>query len=292
MKYLLSGILLFILFILGLAKAAGKPAPKPGDPRAWYEVHQANGQRKASAPEEPVPEEAHVTFSTKRNIVRIALPITTICNRDCPECPAHRKKGEPSFGHVPLDTIKRYGETLGHFYRLEVSGGEPTLHPDFPYLAENWHNLFDCDEVMLLTNGRFPDSYLQYLPLHERVYTTHYNEKFAARHGGPVNTADVRRVGDYLFAYPKTIFHPQEMDGHVPIGSGPYSGRCMFGYEKSDMVSVFEDRIYGCCTAWQLPYRGEGIPVTKDWRDHLGEIEIPCGFCFLSGMVPKPTDPR
>jgi hypothetical protein len=62
----------------------------------------------------------------------------------------------------------------------------------------------------------------------------------------------------------------------------------MFGYEKSDMVSVFEDRIYGCCTSWQLPYRGEGIPVTKDWRDHLGEIEIPCGFCFLSGMVPEP----
>lgn len=34
MKYVLGGVLLFILFILGLAKAAGKPAPKPTDPRA------------------------------------------------------------------------------------------------------------------------------------------------------------------------------------------------------------------------------------------------------------------
>ena len=50
------------------------------------------------------------------------------------------------------------------------------------------------------------------------------------------------------------------------------------------MISYHDGKLYGCCTSWQLDYKGEGIPLTEDWREQLDKIELPCNRCFL-GMA-------
>ncbi len=63
--------------------------------------------------------------------------ITEVCDLDCPVCFARSGQGS----HVPLEKLKAMTEFLletegGQLEILQISGGEPTLHPDLiPFLA-------------------------------------------------------------------------------------------------------------------------------------------------------------
>lgn len=90
------------------------------------------------------------------------LELTPTCNNHCPGCGnafvqgGHRRVTETP--GVPLDA-KGWNQILDklrpYAYRLKVTGGEPTLHPEFfPILA----HLARLDlPFTLFTNGRWPD---------------------------------------------------------------------------------------------------------------------------------------
>lgn len=232
-----------------------------------------------------VEKEGNKVFHPARNINRLALPITRACNRSCPECMARDRSGNPAGTHVTIDELKRAGELLGPIWKIEVTGGEPSLHPQFREISEGLHKWFDCPDIMLLTNGWLfeDDSYLPLLLNYERVYVSHYTPKFADKYGTPTNTEVHDKIRDYLKDYPKVKFWSQTMDAHCPIKTPPYTGNCMYGYDRSDSLGYLDGKLYGCCTAWQLDYKGRGIELTKDWRSKVADIELPCGDCWLSG---------
>lgn len=65
----------------------------------------------------------------------IIIDITTLCNRHCVDC--NRSVGENqamSSEHMPLARIDRFIEqsiaSHRHWERIDIEGGEPTLHPD------------------------------------------------------------------------------------------------------------------------------------------------------------------
>jgi hypothetical protein len=224
-------------------------------------------------------------FLPGRVIDRLALPITRNCNRTCPECPARTRKKSPT--HVPVAELKRVGKLVGRIGKVEVTGGEPTLHPEFQRISEFMHIWFDCKDIMLLTNAVELASHPEKLPLllnYDWVYATDYTPMFVKRHGGVTNSAAVDKVSEYLARQSKTKFWRQIMDSHNPISAPPYKGdpsNCP--YYHGDMVAYLGGDIYGCCTSWQLPVRGKRIPLTEAWRAHLTEIDIPCEECFLTG---------
>lgn len=224
--------------------------------------------------------------SRPRRVDRLALPITRACNRDCPECPAHEKGG----AHVPVEELKWVGETIGPIDKIEVTGGEPSIHPDFAEISENIHKWFDCKDIMLLTNGGIfsKDDNLHLLLKWDRVYITHYTDAFVATHGTTTNHDVHAKVCAFMGGHPEIPFWSQQMDCHVPLKPPlPWANGCRFGYDVNDMVSYYMGQIYGCCTSWQLEDRGRGIVLTRDWRDHIGEIVLPCGKCFLGAAVKK-----
>lgn len=230
-------------------------------------------------------------FNTKRNITKLALPITRECNRSCPNCPAKGAHGS----HVSVEELVQVGRLIGPIEQIEVTGGEPSLHPDFAYISQNLHNWFQCKDIMLLTNGhiaRHP-ALMAHMLNYDRVYCTHYTDKFAALYGVPNNTEMHNRVRDFLSSRPKVNFWSQTMDWHVPLGQPPYTGRCMFNYngDLGPMVSYYNGRIYGCCTAWQIGAPHQTIPLAANWRELLPELELPCEDCFLSGMIQVPRYP-
>ena len=223
-----------------------------------------------------------------RVINRLALPITRACNRNCPECAARnaappRNPREP---HVSVDELKWVGKTLGPIGKIEMTGGEPTLHPDFQEISEHIHEWFQCQDIMLLTNGYLFNAQDK-LPLllnFDRIYISWYTNNFVLKHGTESNTEAVNFIEDYLKKNGKWVWI-QRMDAHDRIGKPPYKGVCPphCQYDKGDSLGYNRGQLYGCCTAYGLPYRGKGILLTEDWRDHLTELELPCEQCFLSG---------
>lgn len=222
-------------------------------------------------------------FKSTRVIDRLALPITRTCNRKCPECPA-RERDANSHYEPTVDELRWAGKTIGPIAHVEVTGGEPSLHPDFETIAAGIHDWFDCKDVLLLTNGGIfadPDR-LPLLLKFDRVYVTHYTPAFAERHKTPSNTDVVNAIDGYLKSQGRECW-VQQMDAHVAFGIGPRRTpcRCAFGYDENDMVAYYRGQIYGCCTAWQLNERGRGIVLTDGWRADLADIDLPCDRCFL-----------
>jgi organic radical activating enzyme len=221
-----------------------------------------------------------------RVINRIALPVTRACNRNCPECSA--RMADPSWDrknpHVSIDELRWVGKTLGAIKTVEMTGGEPSLHPDFVEISEHIHDWFECKDIMLLTNGYLfeDDGKLPLLLNYDRVYVSWYTNNFAIKYHTDANTGVVNKIEDYLKKNGQNVWI-QRMDSHFPIGKPLYKGIPTCGYDKGDSVGYGAGRIYGCCTAYWLPFHGKSIPLTPDWREHLGEIGLPCPSCFLTG---------
>jgi organic radical activating enzyme len=222
-------------------------------------------------------------FKTNRVIDRLALPITRMCNRKCPECPARQENGR----HVSVDELKWIGKMIGKIGKIEVTGGEPSLHPDFEEISEHIHEWFDCDDIMVLTNGYLftDESRLPLLLKWDKVYVTWYTNDFAIKYRISTNTEVVNRIEDYLKQNGHHIW-VQRMDSHIPKDSTlPWANKCVFGYDENDMIAYHRGQIYGCCTSWQLENRGRGIVLTDNWRDDLKDIDLPCSQCFLGSVA-------
>lgn len=80
----------------------------------------------------------------------LELGLTTACNRSCSDCPSRR--GQPGL-FLSLDTAKRlFSLCRGNTFGAILSGGEPTLHPDFgPIMAAARANGFR--DVVVISNG-------------------------------------------------------------------------------------------------------------------------------------------
>lgn len=84
----------------------------------------------------------------------VSLELTDSCNFRCTHC---YKEAEPcKQDFIDIETIRDINETLSPYvYSLEVTGGEPTVHPCFSEIIDE----IDLSDLRLLTNG----SRLQYL---------------------------------------------------------------------------------------------------------------------------------
>ncbi len=92
----------------------------------------------------------------------IIIDITTLCNRNCIDC--NRSVGQDqamSKEHMSLAQINRFVEQSvagsRHWERIDIEGGEPTLHPDFfailARLLEYRREHSPGTNIRVLTNG-------------------------------------------------------------------------------------------------------------------------------------------
>ncbi|NOS70920.1 MAG: radical SAM protein [Verrucomicrobia bacterium] len=85
------------------------------------------------------------------------IEIVNSCNLACPTCYADSPVGSGGMDAVPLDDLKRRIQGVidrkGGIEILQLSGGEPTLHPQFFELLRWLHANPGIDYVLLNTNG-------------------------------------------------------------------------------------------------------------------------------------------
>jgi len=230
-------------------------------------------------------------FLEGRKIYKVHVPIVRVCSRQCPQCGARNQlmwyNKSITEREVSIEELRRAGELIGPVDEMEITGGEPTLHSKFEELTNSLPDIFQCKDFMLVTNGdiaKYPDK-MPLLAKYQRVYVSHYTESFANLYGVKGNTAEVQAIVKYLQDKPEVMLWIQRWNRHTDNGPGPFRGIPGCGQDRSGMISYYEGMLYGCCVAYGLPYQGKGIPLTRDWRDHLGEIELPCETCFTTGPV-------
>ena len=85
------------------------------------------------------------------------LEITNSCNFACPVCFASSVKGS-MHKHLDLTTVKSMVDTLirseGIVDLIQISGGEPTIHPDILNIVEYIKSTGKIKRIMLNSNGR------------------------------------------------------------------------------------------------------------------------------------------
>lgn len=80
----------------------------------------------------------------------LELGLTTACDRSCPDCPS--RLGRPGLFLAPGTARRLFSLCRGHTFGAILSGGEPTLHPDFgAILAAAREN--DFRDVVVISNG-------------------------------------------------------------------------------------------------------------------------------------------
>ena len=80
----------------------------------------------------------------------LELGVTTACDRSCPDCPSRR--GKPGLFLSPETAERLFSLCRGHSFGVIISGGEPTLHPDFGRLLARARE-HGFRDIVVISNG-------------------------------------------------------------------------------------------------------------------------------------------
>jgi hypothetical protein len=195
-----------------------------------------------------------------------AILVTTFCNRTCPEC-CYRIPGRETLPTIHYDWP--YFERAATFLRglavLCISGGEPTLHPQFGRILREFDALFEPDVLELVTNGcdlpRYADDWhhLARITIADFPGDERSHAAVAA-----LRAWDPSRVTVY--------------DGtHRSLtrrGSGAPCGR-------RTIAAYAAGRLYPCCVSPGIPGAASMEPA-RDWREALEQVPLACADCCFS----------
>jgi hypothetical protein len=178
------------------------------------------------------------------------------------------------------------GRTIGPIEWIEITGGEPSLHPDFKEISLNLREIFQAPSFMLVTNGFLFEREKKQLPLllqYNSIFLTHYTDQFYTLNpnSGKPNTSAVTIIKEFLESEGYSGLQVIEMNSHKSMNVKVTNGTGCYHFH-SNMIAYYEGILYGCCVSWSLPEKGTGVPLTREWRSELKNINLPCETCFLS----------
>lgn len=81
-------------------------------------------------------------------MVEVTIEITKKCFNECPWCSTD---ATPDGEHLGFDKIKEFLDSIENIEIINVSGGEPVLHPSFSKIW--WYCKSKTDKVVLYTNA-------------------------------------------------------------------------------------------------------------------------------------------
>lgn len=81
-------------------------------------------------------------------MVEVTIEITKQCFNKCPFCSTD---ANPDGEHLSFDKIKEFLDSIENIETINVSGGEPVLHPEFSKIW--WYCSSKADKVVLYSNA-------------------------------------------------------------------------------------------------------------------------------------------
>lgn len=223
----------------------------------------------------------------------LEIAITDFCNLDCTYCSQGTpiQKGKLT---MPVELINQVSKIVRpyEFEEIKISGGEPTLHPQFRTICENLHEWFPATRYTLATNGAMLARYLDCISVFSQVQLSEYPGQ-----NEDVFEGLIQRDIPNLYAVTKpddTMMinvHEQPNLGKVGIAE-----RCPLRQVKK----VVQQYIYPCCVVFGLSIwrgmdrTGVACPLVANWRECLEEVDLEpyCQVCFVNADAPLPWEER
>ena len=203
-----------------------------------------------------------------REITCVSMDITTHCDRRCPNCCCgigiNRK-----LQHHPWKYFEDVAPFLQGIDRVNLTGGEPTLHPEFATFVPRFRELFGCKRLTLSTDGFRIEQYRQIIE--KEIDEVHFSD-YGTRPGAleTLYQLDVD-TKVYEAGMDAQNFVSRERRG----GGGP----CARGF--SETVAFADGKFYPCCVSPGLDGT-KGLLPCADWRTKVQELDMGCTECFFS----------
>lgn len=196
------------------------------------------------------------------------LFLTSCCNLKCPDCCMNIPES-PFPEHYDAGYLKAAAEHLKGIDRLFVTGGEPTMHPEFRIIVPGLRDLFQCREMILCTNGYKVVEFSDLLEHFDSVLVSHYGHNGKEAEFVRDNFGDGRPEGPTLH-----VSKTRRAEKPVPC----------FRYREG--IAYAYGLLYPCCVVHGPG--GAGIPLTANWREDILKVPLPCGECCFAEEADSP----
>jgi len=206
--------------------------------------------------------EASDYLESPRRIRALNLCVTTFCQMQCIECAI----GIPRIRypeHYSIEYIRHAAACFHGIEHVTITGGEPTMHPDFHRFAPHLREWFGCTSLALETNGFRIAEHKELLPLFDDILLSHY----------PQNSREAEFLAELGFGS-----RPKVPTLHVTLSRRARHPRIC---KRANFVMFVYGRVYPCAC---IPggYENLGIPLTPRWREAIARIPLPCGDCWFA----------
>jgi hypothetical protein len=207
-----------------------------------------------------------------RKINNINLAITDACNRACVDCCCNVPQIRDKW-NCTTEYIREIGSIIGHVGSINLTGGEPTIHPRFLDIVSAVVNYIEYEELQIETNGfgflRNPENVL----LFDKISVTSYGPGFDGPNLEEVNCILKKAKNSKT----TVVVYPIRHVSRAKRGTGKTCAR-----GTGETVSIYKGTMYPCCMGWGID-GATGIPVAPDWRKQIESVDLPCINCFFSG---------
>ena len=214
----------------------------------------------------PIVKSSSHSLDDDRKFNAIQLCITTKCNRNCNSCIF--KMPYVDGKDVDIEWIKNISKYFQGLRLLQVSGGEPTIHPDFQYITENIRQWFNPQMLMLITNGAKILKYVDILGHYDHIRITYYDKN---SYPGSADNMDVIKKFKDEFKGSSMIWN--KLSKHRVNITKEKKYPCGLG--ANDLALVINKKLYPCCSAAGIDADGY-IEISENWRDKLKNVKLSC----------------
>jgi hypothetical protein len=208
-----------------------------------------------------------------RNITAIALDVTTACNLRCPECCC--SIGTRPAVHHGWSYFVRLAKVAYGIDRIDVTGGEPTCHPDFSLIAHGFRNLFNCTQLTLESNGFRLREHEYVLRNFDLIRLSQYGDNDDVIRWTVENFPSMVQNGSTC----SEVLAEGDERGHIPRSRRGSGGPCNLG--TCEFVAYSDGQFYPCRLGPGIP-GAESMAPCDDWRARILDVPLPCVNCWFS----------
>lgn len=198
---------------------------------------------------------------------RIIFWLTSRCNLNCKNCAYGVGRTAPSF-EATWDYVEQAAQFFRGIEHIQISGGEPMLHPQFSEWSLKFKDLFQCRELAIETNAILAMQHERALRCYDAIKATRYHPD--------VNGMQI----DWLLSkFPEKVVTSAEPANHTSIDLRPGLVPC--GRGTMETAAYCNGLIYRCCIG-PGPEGAVGIQPSERWQDELKYVKLPCQNCWFA----------